>query len=663
VVLAALLGVLLADYTSEKIIKELLDIPRPYMMWDHVYQFRSGKWLCDLPLHVLNTRETHAFPSSHAANVAAATVGLAFISLGTLWLTVPLCLMVGFSRIYVGQHTPLQVSCGYIWGVTVGALVMAVASRVLKEYYSKPVVPVARTRENKAFLLLLGVWTLVNFSFIFFSNYCLSGDEAQYWDWSRRLALGYYSKPPLVAYVIRELTQIAGNKEWAIRSGAVLFTSGTVALIYGLTRRIARSERAGLLAAMFAMAMPATWIGSALMTVDPLLIFFWTLSMYSFYRATKGEKIHWLLLGMALGLGAMSKYTILLLVISFALYLALVERRWLKTPWPYLALLLMCACCSGVVYWNAAHDWVSVRHTASIGAGESWRLSHAVSHVGEFIGGQVLVASPILLGFFAWAAVWLMRRARHNEDAAFLLACFGVLFFFYAAVSVVRKPLPNWPVAAYIAIVPALAWLWEQQPRSARMRRWLLTAGIIGCAMGMVPRAADAVYVAAMAFTRADASSDRVHLGPLSIDPDKDPTNELYGGHELGEALSRRLQQESETEPPFIFAPRYQLTAWAAFYTHGRPHAYCLNYDRRYNQYDLWGGWEKLVGKDAFFVTGGDAIKGQAYIDGMVGAGAFESGELLDVVQCYRGNTLVRSFTISKLKKYSGIQAMPTEKF
>lgn len=665
VVLSAFVAVLLADYTSEKILKELFNIPRPYMLWEQVHQFRSGRWLYDLPSQFLYARETNAFPSTHAANIAAATAGLAFISLGTLWLMVPLSLMVGFSRIYLGQHTPLQVTCGYIWGALVGFVVITAASRALRHYYTRPLVkPTSRTFENKAFLLILGAWAFVNFSFVFLSNYCLSGDEAQYWDWSRRLALGYYSKPPLVAYVIRELTQIAGNKEWVIRSGAVMFSCGTIALLYGLTRRIAGSERAGLAAALIAICMPATWVGSVVMTVDPLLIFFWTLAMYSFYRATKGEKAQWLLAGFALGMAGLSKYTVFLLVLSLAVYLLLADRQWLKTPWPYAALLIMAACFSGVIYWNAANDWVSVRHTASIGAGDSWTLPRSLSHIGEFIGSQFLVASPILFLFFGWAAAWLIRMARNEKDAAFLLACFGAIFVFYAAVSVVRKPLPNWPVAAYIALVPALAWICERRSISLKWKRWLMAAGIVGCVMGMAPRASDLVYLAAMPFTGPGTSPERINLGPLSIDPDKDPTNELYGGHEIGQALSRHLHEAPESEQPFIFAPRYQLTAWAAFYTRSRPRTYCLNYDRRYNQYDLWGGWDKLAGRDALFITGGDAVRAQAYIDGMVGAGAFSSGELLDVIECYRGKTLVRSFTVSRLRKYSGIQATPSaEKF
>ena len=115
--------------------------------------------------------------------------------------------------------------------------------------------------------------------------------------------------------------------------------------------------------------MPALWVGSVVMTIDPLLTFFWVWALYAFHRAVNGERGYWWVTGLALGLGALSKYTMLLLVVSFALYLLLVDRSWLKTRGPYVALAVALACLSGVVYWNWAHDWISLKHTASIGAG------------------------------------------------------------------------------------------------------------------------------------------------------------------------------------------------------------------------------------------------------------------------------------------------------
>src|SRR3954447_11724068 len=74
----------------------------------------------------------------------------------------------------------------------------------------------------------------------------LAGDEAQYWDWSRRLDLCYYSKGPLVAYIIRGSCAIFGNTMPAVRFPALVLGMGTALTTYFLTRRLFASERIAL---------------------------------------------------------------------------------------------------------------------------------------------------------------------------------------------------------------------------------------------------------------------------------------------------------------------------------------------------------------------------------------------------------------------------------
>ena len=55
----------------------------------------------------------------------------------------------------------------------------------------------------------------------------LGPDEAQYWVWSRTPDFGYFSKPPMIAWVIGLTTSVFGNGEWAVRLGAPLLHLGT----------------------------------------------------------------------------------------------------------------------------------------------------------------------------------------------------------------------------------------------------------------------------------------------------------------------------------------------------------------------------------------------------------------------------------------------------
>ena len=68
--------------------------------------------------------------------------------------------------------------------------------------------------------LILFILIFVTFVKIYALNISpleLSVDEAQYWHWSKKLDFGYFSKPPLIAWLISISTSIFGNEEWSVR--------------------------------------------------------------------------------------------------------------------------------------------------------------------------------------------------------------------------------------------------------------------------------------------------------------------------------------------------------------------------------------------------------------------------------------------------------------
>ena len=89
--------------------------------------------------------------------------------------------------------------------------------------------------------LILAIYLLASAvgNVIYLNRNCpidLSGDEAQYWDWSRALELSYYSKGPLVAYIIRASCAVFGDNMPAVRYPAIALGVGTAIFTYLLTR-------------------------------------------------------------------------------------------------------------------------------------------------------------------------------------------------------------------------------------------------------------------------------------------------------------------------------------------------------------------------------------------------------------------------------------------
>src|SRR5947207_9809878 len=110
-----------------------------------------------------------------------------------------------------------------------------------------------------AALLIVGAAVL---HVVYLANNCpldLAPDEAHYWDWSRHLDWSYYSKGPLVAYLIRagEWAQpLFGSEMPAVRLPAALCGALLLTSLYVLTVQVYRREWLAVGVVAMALTLP-----------------------------------------------------------------------------------------------------------------------------------------------------------------------------------------------------------------------------------------------------------------------------------------------------------------------------------------------------------------------------------------------------------------------
>ena len=132
-----------------------------------------------------------------------------------------------------------------------------------------------------AIFLILAV---VGYRFWFATQIGLVADEAYYWLWSKHLAASYRDKGPAIAWTIALGTRMFGDTVFGIRFFAVLLSGGVGWLIFVLARRL-YDERTALWCLLVAFVMPILAVGSILMTIDSLSVFFWALAVLIFWNA------------------------------------------------------------------------------------------------------------------------------------------------------------------------------------------------------------------------------------------------------------------------------------------------------------------------------------------------------------------------------------------
>ena len=284
-------------------------------------------------------------------------------------------------------------------------------------------------------------------------------DEAQYWSWSRHLAFGYFSKPPVIAWLIAATTAIVGNDEWGVRLAAPLVHAAT-GIVVAFIGKAMFSARVGFFSALLYATLPGVIFSGLVISTDVPLLFFWALALLAIWQLGSRPDWRWAItLGVAFGLGFLAKYAIGYLLLGFAIFAATAPRAPLKAAWRYLALAVLVAALfiAPNLVWNATHGWATVGHTA---ANANWgegglHLFEAAS----FAAAQFGVFGPILLAALVLRlALW--RKDPPGTAERFLLAFSVPVLVLMILQSGISRAHANWAAVAYIgATVLVVGWL------------------------------------------------------------------------------------------------------------------------------------------------------------------------------------------------------------
>jgi 4-amino-4-deoxy-L-arabinose transferase-like glycosyltransferase len=309
-----------------------------------------------------------------------------------------------------------------------------------------------------------------------FSNTELFFDEAQYWFWSRELAFGYYSKPPLIGWIIRGVTEICGQGEACIRAPSALLHAGTALLIYAIGRTL-YDARIGFWAGLTYATLPGVSLSSTLISTDAPLLFFVSLALFAFLKLRENPSWRWaVFFGAAVGFGFLSKYAMAYFLVCMGLVLIWlpVYRSVLKDVRFYAALAIGGAVFAPNIVWNAQNSFATLSHTAD---NANW--SSSMFHPGEaldFIGGQFGVFGPILFAaFLVFCFNWLRRpgvgvRAQAGAAERLLLAFSVPVILLMTAQAFLSRAHANWAAFAYVAGTVLMTAVLLRQGRSRLFR-------------------------------------------------------------------------------------------------------------------------------------------------------------------------------------------------
>jgi 4-amino-4-deoxy-L-arabinose transferase-like glycosyltransferase len=417
----------------------------------------------------------------------------------------------------------------------------------------------------------------------------LSPDEAYYWYWSKHPDLSYSDHPPMVAYIMTIFTALGGDTEFFVRLGGLICSAMALILLYLTSITLFPANRLLAWEILFlfniTLLFPA---GCIVQTPDTPMLLFWTAAVFCGSRIiTGGPAWWWYLWGASLGLGLLSKYTMILIVPCMVLFFLLspAYRHWFFKKEPYLALVIALFLFSPVILWNWQHHWISFAYQLQQGFTPKKREAlEILSKLLEYLGGQAGVITPLLFIAFMIYSIKGILVFIHKGVSAYLylvLLSWPILLFFGLATALGKVAEANWPAPAYIAGFILMCHVFHEFFRKRGGHRKFLYAGI--------------------GFALIVNIVVHVHLVYpfIPIPPNIDPTNQFHCWRDLGKRMNTYIHENPREGGYFLLADKGTTVAEAVFYSGNRFTGLDFAHPERYI---FLKDLEKLRGKDAIIV-------------------------------------------------------------
>ena len=381
-----------------------------------------------------------------------------------------------------------------------------------------------------------------------FNTTALFFDEAQYWLWGKEPDFGYFSKPPILGWIIALVTGLCGSdSEFCVRLPSPVIHTGTAFLVYLSATRLF-DVRTGFWAAITFVTLPGITLSSVLISTDVPLLFCWAGALWAYLRLKDGSTwANAILLGVFIGIGLMSKYAMayfVLCIVTNSLFdkparNTLLNLKFLATT--FVALLIL----APNIWWNAQHEFITASHT---GDNIGWQFGNLrFDKAAEFVGSQFGVFGPVLFAIFLISLIQFMRKGWSGQQKFLVIFCLPVLalIVFQALMS---KAYANWAAVTYIAatiliadiLVNRIPAIWNKISLTIH---FALFAGLS----------------LAVAFSAP---------GLLTLPDGREPFERLHGWREIGTATSEKLDQSTYVG---ILGDHRHLTAELVYYLRHRP--------------------------------------------------------------------------------------------
>jgi dolichyl-phosphate-mannose-protein mannosyltransferase len=229
-------------------------------------------------------------------------------------------------------------------------------------------------------------------------QYGFHRDELATLDDARSLAWGYVAYPPVTPFFARIALEVFGVSLRGARFFPAIAQSVAAVLTGLMARELGGSKFAQFVAAMAAAISPLALSSGALLQYVAFDYLWWVLTAYFVVRLLRSKNPRWwIAVGASIGLGMLTKYSMMFLVAGIFVGIVIDGRAWLTSRWLWYAVVLSIVIFVPNLIWQVSHHFISLDFLRYIHARDV-RIGRTDSFISDqFILSSCAVTLPLWL--------------------------------------------------------------------------------------------------------------------------------------------------------------------------------------------------------------------------------------------------------------------------
>ncbi len=323
------------------------------------------------------------------------------------------------------------------------------------------------------FLFLhLVIWTLVPA----LSNVNLPLDTIEALAWGSNLDWGFNKHPPLSAFMVEIFYQIFGNQDWAYYFLSQIFVIIAFIVVYKFSEEIFNNKKLALLSVLLLEGIYFYNFTTPEFNVNVVQLPFWALTVYYTWRCVKYDKAtDYVFLGLFAGLGILSKYLFIYLIIGIKLVFFYFLKKGIKFSHFFIAGPIALLIILPHLIWLTENNYITITYGLLRTGGVGNFIDHLVYPL-IFLAKQIGLLIPFLLMSFL-----LIKRIKpkinlKDKKLVFLLLTTIAPIFFMLLTSMIMgaKIRTMWMTPFYLFSGVLLIYVFQKNVVINKLKKFFL---------------------------------------------------------------------------------------------------------------------------------------------------------------------------------------------